>query len=521
MEELQEKREENSQSDHDTTKTLDQIRSLIQTAFRKGTSDIHLEVKENYANVKFRIHGELRPHIQWKRSRGIEFCSALYNSVTDVSETTFNPQASQDARISDEQYLPEGLHSIRVGTAPTEQGFIMVMRLMEKELDDSGGLEPLGYHPRQINDINYMQERSAGLNLVTGPTGSGKSTTLKRVLRQVMEDRDYKINTMTVEDPPERPIEGAVQTPITDADDKEERTEKFNQRISALMRLDPDVIMIGEVRDEASASLAVRAAMTGHQVWTTLHTYSAFGAIDRLQDLGVPLDMIAKQSLLTGSMFQRLVKTLCENCRVPYASLRPHLDVNGTGSQSLNGKPSLGDSSQQFTNSIGPDFGNNSNNGTGHSNGHAKETGHVNGKGQPPDIDIKKKEDTIYRLREGTDINMNGVYFRGPGCDECDHTGVSGRTLIAEVLQPDKRTMELIREGNLDDAEEFWVEEMDGMTIVDHALLKIEQGLIDPESVEKIIGHLASVDKQVKNSDSSASDTSNEEEEVTDESVVV
>jgi type II secretory ATPase GspE/PulE/Tfp pilus assembly ATPase PilB-like protein len=164
-----------------------------------------------------------------------------------------------------------------------------------------------------------LKEQPIGINIISGPTGSGKSTSLQRVLQGELLEAEGKLHVITVEDPVEYPIEGAVQTSVTNASTEEERSRMFSAAISNAMRLDPDTIMIGEVRDRASAQSALRASMTGHQVWTTVHANSAVAIVDRLVDLGLPVSLVADHTVVTGLISQRLVKVLCPHCKLPLA----------------------------------------------------------------------------------------------------------------------------------------------------------------------------------------------------------
>ena len=162
-----------------------------------------------------------------------------------------------------------------------------------------------------------MQSQPIGVSIISGPTGSGKSTTLQKVLRDYIRKTEGRRHVITVEDPPEYPIPGAIQTPVGNASNQDERAEMFIAAISSAMRLDPDTLMIGEVRDLPSAELALRAATTGHQVWTTLHANSALAIVTRLVNIGLEPDLLLDHTILTGLIGQRLIKRLCDNCKIP------------------------------------------------------------------------------------------------------------------------------------------------------------------------------------------------------------
>jgi len=183
----------------------------------------------------------------------------------------------------------------------------MVLRILDR---DKGimPLTKLGLQAEVLQEVQYMMARPMGILLVTGPTGSGKTTTLYSMIHQLNQ---VGINIMTLEDPVEYPMMMIRQTTIN-----EDIGLSFSHGIRALMRQDPDVILVGEIRDEATASMAVRAAMTGHQVYATLHANSVFGAVPRLSDMGVDKSLLSGN--ITGIVAQRLVRQLCHHCRLPY-----------------------------------------------------------------------------------------------------------------------------------------------------------------------------------------------------------
>ena len=298
----------------DSTRMMDDAKKLIEAAASRRASDIHIRTGD-YAEIYYRIHGDLVKVGTEAVDYGKRLLRTFYQAMADVSDETFKENARLDARIASREKLPDNIHGVRISTTPTDKGNLMVLRLLYNDTEDSIDLRHLGFSETQYELMRLMNEQPIGMNIICGPTGSGKSTTLQRVLRWQIVEAHGRRHVITVEDPPEYPIEGAVQTPVTNADNENERSRLFSEAIANAMRLDPDTIMIGEIRDTASARMALRAAMTGHQVWTTLHANSAMAIIDRLLDLDLPMEMLTDHSLVTGLIAQRLVKVLCPKCK--------------------------------------------------------------------------------------------------------------------------------------------------------------------------------------------------------------
>jgi len=290
-------------------------KDLLTRACKARASDVHIRVKKTNTEIHFRIHNDLTFISDQTREYGERLLATLYGAMTSVSDNSYKPTERQDAAISDRDKLPPQLYGARIATAPTSDGSVMVMRLLYNDAGDNIELGELGFGADHVDMLQRLKEQPIGMNVISGPTGSGKSTTLQRVLLGEIQEGQGKLHVLTVEDPVEYPIEGAVQTAVTNANTEEERSRLFAAAISNAMRLDPDTIMIGEMRDRASAQNALRASMTGHQVWTTVHANSALAIVDRLVDLGLPLALVADQNIVTGLISQRLVKVLCPHCK--------------------------------------------------------------------------------------------------------------------------------------------------------------------------------------------------------------
>lgn len=279
------------------------VNALFADAVKRNASDIHFEPEEGFLRFRYRIDGVLRQ----VRSLHKNYWSAIAVRVKvmagmDIAET----RAPQDGRIS--LSLSGRPIDFRVSTLPTVHGENIVLRVLDRQ-KGIVSFDQLGLKEDAQNTLKLMVARPEGIILVTGPTGSGKTTTLYSILNYLNTE---SVNIMTLEDPVEYPTTMVRQTSVAETSRLD-----FASGIRSLMRQDPDIILVGEVRDEDTASMAFRAAMTGHQVFSTLHTNSALGSIPRLLDIGVKPDIIAGN--IIGIIAQRLIRSLCQSCKEPYA----------------------------------------------------------------------------------------------------------------------------------------------------------------------------------------------------------
>jgi general secretion pathway protein E len=294
-----------------------EVIELVNEMSKRRASDIHVVVYEQSCIVRARIDGSMEHVAEWPPEYGHSFCAAAF-TMADAADVNYQPYEYQGARVSNRKdlQLPANVISLRLQFNPTVyDGRAMIIRLLYSTDDKTAGdVTALGFTPEQLEDFEYLRAKPYGINIVAGPTGHGKSTTLQRNIIAILQEHKYNIAIYTVEDPPEYPIPGAVQMPVTNATSAEERAAAFSKAIAASMRSNPDRIMIGEVRDSASAGLAFEASMTGHQVWTTLHANDALTIPFRLRDLHVENFKLTDPDLLTGLISQRLVRVLCPHC---------------------------------------------------------------------------------------------------------------------------------------------------------------------------------------------------------------
>ncbi|WP_312087131.1 type II secretion system ATPase GspE [Acinetobacter variabilis] len=274
------------------------INALLSEAIRVGASDIHVESFEKRLSVRLRVDGQLREIVQPRRELAPLLVSRIkVMAKLDIAEK----RIPQDGRIS--LRLAGREVDVRVSTLPSSYGERVVMRLLDKQAGRLN-MTHLGLMNNDYDRLKTLVHRPHGIILVTGPTGSGKTTTLYAALSDL---NDGSKNILTAEDPVEYQLEGVGQTQVNTKVDM-----TFARALKAMLRQDPDVVMVGEIRDLETAEIAVQASLTGHLVLSTLHTNTAIGAVTRLKDMGIEPFLLS--SSLIGVVAQRLVRTLCPHC---------------------------------------------------------------------------------------------------------------------------------------------------------------------------------------------------------------
>ena len=276
------------------------VNLIISTAIRERASDIHFVPFENALQLRYRIDGLL----QEKPPPPRNLHAAIVSRIKIMADMNIAERfAPQDGHI---QIHHRGARvDIRVGTMPTIYGESLVMRLLEKN-SRVQTVEELGLDAKRAALLSRLVEKPHGLFLATGPTGSGKTTTLYSILQAIYKP---ELKILTIEDPVEYELPGVAQIPV-----RPSRNFTFATGLRSILRQDPDVVMVGEIRDSETAEIAIRAALTGHQVFSTLHTNDSTGAVTRLIDMGVEAFLIS--SALEGVLAQRLVRRICPDCKM-------------------------------------------------------------------------------------------------------------------------------------------------------------------------------------------------------------
>jgi len=278
------------------------VSALLADAVERGASDMHFEPEQNFVRIRYRIDGVLRQIRSLHKTYWAAMAVRLkVMAKMDIAET----RAPQDGRLS--ASLAGRVVDFRVSSLPTTHGENIVLRVLDRQR----GIVPLdrlGLDQDKLELLKRMIARPEGIILITGPTGSGKTTTLYSILNHLNTEG---VNIMTLEDPVEYPMARIRQTSVAEAAKLD-----FANGIRAMLRQDPDAILVGEIRDRDTAEMAFRAALTGRQVYSTLHTNSAAGTFPRLLDIGIVPDIMAGN--IIGIIAQRLVRKLCTLCRQPY-----------------------------------------------------------------------------------------------------------------------------------------------------------------------------------------------------------
>ncbi len=277
------------------------VGALLMDAVKRGVSDIHFEPEFAFLRIRYRIDGVLQQVRSLHKTYwpGVAVRLKVISGM-DIAET----RSPQDGRLN--MNLCGRPIDFRVSTHPTIHGENIVLRVLDREKSIIP-LERMGLRATTLAQLKMMMTRPEGILIVTGPTGSGKTTTLYSLLSHL---NDETVNIMTLEDPVEYPVTMMRQTSVAEVNKVD-----FANGIRSIMRQDPDIILVGEIRDQDTATMAFRAAMTGHQVFSTLHTNSALGAFPRLTDIGISPDIMAGN--IIGIVAQRLVRVLCPQCKEP------------------------------------------------------------------------------------------------------------------------------------------------------------------------------------------------------------
>lgn len=417
---------------------------ILREAFDDKVSDIHIEKRKTEAVIKMRKNGELGTTNEGQSCQFIEnLCRVIYNIFAEKEGKDVNfsveefQQAAINTTIKDEEV------KLRYQSLPTyPDGFDVVLRLLPLGKDDEKiiPLTKLGFEPSQEKTIKSIIAKPIGALVIAGTTGSGKSTTLKNLLMSVNLARDYKSKIYTIEDPPEYKIPFVSQIPVTRRKGQE-TINPFEAPLIATMRGDPDILMIGEIRDTLTGDGLKKATQSGHQVMTTVHAASSLGIVERLSDFNISPNIMASPEFLTGLLYQKLLPVLCPVCSKEFSEL-----IESAG----------------VTEEV---------------------------------IELQKRLEDVF---EDVSQDKLSIKIRNQnGCDKCKHTGISGRTICAEIISPDFEMLNYFKNQDAAGALKYWLStsdenilsnEMRGKSAQEHAILKMSKGIISPFDLETAFG---------------------------------
>jgi type II secretory ATPase GspE/PulE/Tfp pilus assembly ATPase PilB-like protein len=439
--------------------------AMLEKAVEVGANDIHIEAVNNRTRVEFRIDGALRVWETWTQREGDQLLSAIYSHSIGQSGSTANwmePQAAMltsDTRGKESITLPKGVISVRCQWVPlADEGRYLDMRLQYDSAHLFGenfvmaDVDSLGFSQEQLKVMQSLRHVPGGMRVFSGPVNQGKTTTLRLALNRRMSETSMQLNCLLIEDPPEGGVIGSRQIGVSASVKDEQRERTFLEIMRCALRLDPDIVMLGEVRDMQTAKFAFRLALTGRQVYTTTHVYEALAVPKRLRDIGIEPYLVYDAHLLRGMICQRLLRGVCPSCRISLAAAPAELGpIYKELARRVRAGLAIMDASRSKS-----------------------------GGGKP----------VMERLSE-PDLRL--VYVANPeGCPKC-YQGRAGRTVCAEVIETDVKIMELLQDNRIEEARTYWLapDGMNGVTMLWHGLEKVRRGEVSPVDAEFELGPFA------------------------------
>lgn len=445
-----------------------QIVRTLAAAAESGANDVHIEASGGRTKVEFRIDGTLRLWETWTQKEGEQYLSAVYSHSSGQSGATANwlePQAAMLTNGSgpDTIALPEGVLAVRCQWVPlADGGRYLNMRLQYDSSRIFGenfiqsDVDSLGFNQEQTEMVRFLRRVPGGMRIFSGPVNQGKTTTLRVVLNRHMAETNMEQKCYMIEDPPEGGVIGASQIGVSATVKDEQRDKSFMEIMRCILRLDPNIVMLGETRDLQTAKFIFRLALTGRQVYTTIHVYAAIAIPQRLRDLGAEPYLVYDHHLLVGLICQRLLRGLCPHCRIPANALQ-----NDAAHETILRRVRAGLAIM-------------------------KASRHLQREDMDP-LDYLEEPD------------MRGVYFVNPqGCRHC-FQGRQGRSIVAEVIATDARLMALLSENKLEEAAKYWLSPfgLNGVSMQWHGLEKIRDGVVSPYDAEQEVGPCAN-DREIR-----------------------
>ena len=402
------------------------LRRIIAQAASARASDVHFQVLSGYCEIRARVHGRLRLLATRGPDEGMAIINAAFAVATDQGSESGVSSFMKGALTRASGLLPPDVDLARLQYAPASgHRAALVIRLKYASGKGRSDIGDLGYLPEQAREIGIMRRRTSGLHLIAGRVSSGKTTTLQRILNAMIREKSYEMSAFAIEEPVELEISGAVHVAVVPKAGQS-RADAFIEAIKATLRSDPNVVVLGELRDRELAGYAIELAMTGHALWSTVHAGSALGILDRLSDLGVEHWKLTEPAIVRGLIYQRLVGVICPACKIDYE--------RGLGEGAISG---------ELASEI------------------------VGITGREPDR----------------------LFLRGSGCDECSN-GLVGRTVVAETVLPDPSMLDLYIRGDRAAMRTHWLARKSeggsgGIPVMHHAMVKVGTGICDVNEIEE------------------------------------
>lgn len=438
------------------------INHVLAEAVKLNANDIHVDTSGEQCKIQLRIDGSLRIWEVWTRGEGEQFIAAVWSHADVASGVSANWNEPLAATLShksgpDTLTLPEEVGGVRCQWMPLVDGRYLNMRLnydggkmLGSDIEEAD-VDTLGFNAEQTALSKHLRQIPGTMRMIAGPVNQGKTTTLRIMLNRRMFETEFRLNCLMVEDPPEGGVKGARQIGVSSVTDEKLRARLLSEVMRASLRLDPDIVMLGEIRDFETATMAFRLALTGRQVYTTLHVYSALAIPQRIRDLGIEPYLVYDHHLLRGLFSQRLSRRLCPHCKIPAKDAAKIV-------------PNLNEVMERTRASI------------------AMMKYHRSFGFEPND---RKQMD---------EPDMSNVFFSNPdGCDKC-FQGRSGRTVLVEIVDADSQVMKYLSQAEMDKAREYWLSPhgLNGVSMLWHGIEKVMEGVLSPLDTEFELGPLAS-----------------------------
>lgn len=428
---------------------------IIRQAAAYGASDIHFMMRGGHAEIQIVVKGGLRVLTRKLHNEGEALTRAIYQGIAKTRDASYNPMDFQNAQIPGDALPPDsGLTSIRIVRGPcypqSQDGAFMTMRLqysavqngtkrsdmpplpLPRQPEGELRLVSMGYTASQVGKLKTLMDAPNGVVIFTGPTGSGKTTAMFEALKDIARTKPQR-RLVTVEDPVEYPMDWAVQMAVTGARNDAETGAAFGERIRVALRMAPNIILLGELRGPDVAVAALEAAVTGHQVWTTMHVTDPFLFVERLEMMDrtrLERRVFCDHKIVRGVVAQRLLPKLCPHCSVP-----------------LSDNPSV------------------------------------------------LSERVVSALRTWGDIS--GIRLQGAGCSQCGHDGTLGRFAVAEIVVFDAAVMrDFIEHGSETARDNHRAKLHTDPSMLESAITHAQSGTVDPRAVEDWVDLIESKDRR-------------------------